>query len=74
MGLIRADEPAGEWAVRTATEQGLPGYVEDWTVLSGVAVLLSGSVRDGPAQTRHAGVRRPGSKRLRPSGARATVA
>jgi len=74
MGLTRSNEAPEEWAERTAREQGLPAQVEDWAALADVAVLLSGTLRAGSGQTRHSGLTRDGSKRLRPRTAGPTVA
>jgi hypothetical protein len=70
MDVARREERrrlAAEWAERTALKQGLPARIEDEITLHEVATLLCGG-RDetAPGQTRHAGLTRPGSNRLRP--------
>ena len=58
---------AAEWAERTAVEQGLPATVEDEATLQEVATLLCAGRTGAEAdQTRHAGLIRPVSNRLRP--------
>ena len=60
-------EDAVHWARRTAVEQGLPATVEDEATLQEVATLLcAGQAEPVADQTRHAGLIRPGSNRLRP--------
>ncbi len=70
MDLVRRAEIrrlAVEWAERTAVEQGLPATVEDESTLQEVATLLcAGRTELGSGQTRHAGLTRPASNRLRP--------
>lgn len=63
-----------EWAERTADEQGFAATIEDEATLRTVATLLcAGRPQPGVAQTRHAGVSRPGSKRFHPRTADATA-
>ena len=70
MDVARREERrrvAAEWAERTAIEQGLPARIEDEITLQEVATLLcAGRDETAPGQTRHAGLIRPGSNRLRP--------
>ena len=55
------------WARRTAVEQGLPATVEDEATLQEVATLLCAGRDELVAdQTRHAGLIRLESNRLRP--------
>ena len=55
------------WAERTAVEQGLTATIEDEVTLQEVATLLcAGQAEPEAGQTRHAGLIRPGSNRLRP--------
>ena len=63
-----------EWAERTADEQGLAATVEGEATLRTVATLLcAGRPQPRLAQTRHAGVSRPGSNRFHPRTAVATA-
>ena len=59
-------EQAHRWAEETAIAQGLPPKVMDLDVLRNVCELAG--IREpppaGPAQTRHSGRKRSGSKRL----------
>ena len=64
----------GRWVVeKTAQEQGLPICVEDSSVISEIAILLTSGRAPVPAHARQIGWTRSGSKRFRPRTAELTT-